>query len=180
MFHSDSRSSKALGLMMSGSKCIKLSLQSIITFVNMMNHRLRVPLFNSPVDSEQATDPAGYSPPIPYYTRSALNLNLGGSRCLAFKPLSQCRTSFNSFESRRDEKAYHSNEETPGSKCCKHALNAPFITIRARSEGGKDSQANGRNKKTVLARPFITCVTKDQHAGYSACEGDRGDISLCW
>ena len=32
--------------------------------------RFRVPAFNSPVASEQATDPAGYSPPIPIPTRN--------------------------------------------------------------------------------------------------------------
>lgn len=51
-----------------GTKAPITKPQSIIEFVKRMNHRFRVPDFNSPLDSAQLTLPAGYSPPMPMPT----------------------------------------------------------------------------------------------------------------
>ena len=55
--------------------------QSIITFVNRINHRFRVPDFSSPVASEHATLPAGYSPPIPIPTRNRYAVRAANMPC---------------------------------------------------------------------------------------------------
>lgn len=49
----------------SGMKALTTKPISIIKFVKKMNQRLRVPFLISPVASAAATEPAGYSPPIP-------------------------------------------------------------------------------------------------------------------
>jgi hypothetical protein len=53
-----------------GMKAPKTKPKSIITFVKIINHLFRVPLFKSPEASDAATLPAGYSPPIPTPTRN--------------------------------------------------------------------------------------------------------------
>jgi len=64
-----------------GTKAPITKPQSMATFVNIMNHRFRVPLFNSPVASEQATEPAGYSPPMPIPTRNLYAVRAANSPC---------------------------------------------------------------------------------------------------
>jgi len=46
----------------------RLLTQSIMEFVNKMNHMFLEPALSSPVDSAHPTEPAGYSPPIPMPT----------------------------------------------------------------------------------------------------------------
>lgn len=53
---------RAVSKYLHGTKAPNTKPQSIMEFVNRMNHRFRVPLLSSPLDSAQPTLPAGYSP----------------------------------------------------------------------------------------------------------------------
>lgn len=64
-----------------GTKAPITKPQSIMTLVNRMNHLFLVPLFNSPVASLQATEPAGYSPPIPIPTRKRYAVSAANIPC---------------------------------------------------------------------------------------------------
>ncbi len=48
-----------------GTKAETTKPTSILKLVNKINHLFLVPFLTSPVASEAATEPAGYSPPIP-------------------------------------------------------------------------------------------------------------------
>lgn len=113
-----------------------------------MNHLFRVPFWISPVASAAATEPAGYSPPIPIPAGVSLVYAEGRER-----------TEEEAADGEHDEDAV-----------------GGATTVRAGAEGRKDDEEDGGGGHGKLARVVVGDPAKGQLADDGAGEGDRGDV----
>ena len=118
-----------------------------------MNQRFRCPSLSSPVDSAQATLPAGYSPLLHSQPNFLLN---------KVKSIPNADT----------------HKEPPRSQSRKKSLSAAASAVRAGGKGREDEEDDGRGHQSPFARIVIAHPAKEKLAHYGAGEGDGRYIGL--
>ena len=113
-----------------GTKAPKTNPQSIMEFVNKMNHLFRVPLLSSPLDSAQPTLPAGYSP-------------IEGSQLL----LGRKRINIEGRVARTSNA--DTDKEPPGGQHVEHS-NRLTLVVGSSGQSGKDNQNQGGHHEELV------------------------------